>query len=314
MLTGGGADVAYGRCVLASEIVRFASRSGVQAAALYSPAAPTVTAGDAADRAFQLQISIYSRIGAGLAADAVDNAAELVKLRPNDAQAHAAHGIALTAAGKFAEALKALDEAARLDPKLPALRLDRASALAGLKKTAEAEAELTKAVEESPSDLRAVSALADFYASDEKTADKALTYAARAVQLAPNSPAALLTQARAQSRLKQYADAVKSVEAARKLVPGWPPTYFALAAIHEAAGDKAAAEAAYRKIVELQPKSPDALLALASFLADTGRPAEARDLLKRLRDLNPPQPALDAAKRIEDKLKPASGQMPEADK
>ncbi len=195
---------------------------------------------------------------------------------------------------------------ARLNPNLPTLRLDRAAALVGLKRDAEAEAELAKALEARPSDLRAITAAADFYSADPKTLDKALANAEKAVRLAPNSPAAKLLLARVKKRMKDYDAAIAQIQAAIKLVPNWPPAYFALGATCEEKGDAARAEAAYRKLVELQPKNPEALLALAGFLADNAKPADALDFLIKLKELNPPQAALDAAKKIEDDIKGVS--------
>lgn len=307
VLTGGGSEAVYGRCAMGGEITRFLSKNGLDTSVLYDPPAPTVKADETATHAFQLQATIYSLLGAGRPTDAVVAAAELAKLRPGDAQAQMVHGIALTGAGKFDDAIKAFDESAKLDPKLPTLRLNRALALVGLKKRTEAETELTKAVEESPSDVRAVAALADFYLGDEKTYSKSLTYATKAVQMAPNSPAMLLQQARAQKRLKDFPAAIKSAESAAKLASNWPPVQFALGSIYEESGDMVNAEKAYRKLVELQPKDPSALLTLAAFLADNGKPVDALDMLIKLRELNPPKEILDAAKVVEDKIKGAKG-------
>jgi Flp pilus assembly protein TadD len=304
VLTGGGTETVYGRCAYGPEIAKFLAANGVNTAILYSPPSPSVKADESAARVFQLNASIYTQIGAGVPAAALSSAAELSKLRPTDAQAQAAYGIALTSAGKFDEAIKAFDQAAKLDSSLPALVLDRALALVGLKKRPEAEAELTKAVQAAPSDVRALTAIADFYLADDKTADKALTYATKVVQLAPNSPAALLLQARAQKRLKQYDTAIKTIESAIKLAPDWPPAQYALGATYEESGDKTNAEKAYRRLADLQPKSPDALLTLAGFLADNGKTTEALDVLAKVRALNPPKAALDAAQAIQDKINP----------
>lgn len=302
-ITGGETIVSYGRCAAAHSIAAFAVKNGVLEEMLYSPAAQTVRADQASPTVFQLNAAIYSFIGAGLAAKALEAASELVKFRPADAEAQTAYAIALTASGRFEDALRALDEAAKLNPKLPTLRLDRAAALTGLKKDAEAEAELAKALEERPNDLRAITAAADFYSADPKTLDKALAHAEKAVRLAPNSPAAKLLLARVKKRMKNYDSAIAQIEEAIKLVPNWPPAYYALGTTCEEKGDTAKAEAAYRKLVELQPKNPEALLTLAGFLADNAKPADALDFLIKLRELNPPQAALDAAKKIEDDIK-----------
>lgn len=302
VITGGNSDVRYGRCTMSTEIARYASKNGIDTATLYDPPAPTAKRDESAETAFQLQARIYSLIGAGKAGLAVESATALTKLRPDDPQAHMVLGVALTSAEKFDEALKAFDQAAKLDPKLPGLRMNRALALVGLQKRDEAEKELIKAMEEFPADPRPVTAAAEFYLADEKTYDRALTYAQKAASMSPESPAALLLVAQVQKRQKDFAAAIKTLTDAVKIAPKWPPAWFALGATYEAGGDKALAEKAYRKLVELQPKSPDSLITLASFLADQGKKDEAKEILAKVRELNPPEEVLKAVKEIEAKL------------
>ena len=86
------------------------------------------------------------------------------------------------------------------------------------------------------------------------------------------------------------------------MAPNWAPAWFALGATYEEGGDKALAEKAYRKLVELQPKSPDSLITLASFLAEQGKRDEATELLAKVRELNPPEEVLKAVKELEEKM------------
>ena len=301
-LTGGRENVVFGRILMSSEMARWLGNRGVDTATLYNPPRATAKREDGADAAFQLQCRIYSMIGAQRADLAVEPAAELAKMRPEDAQPHMVHGLALTGAGKFEDALKAFDQAVKLDAKLPALRTGRALALVGLKKIDEAEAELLKAVEEAPTDVRPVTAIADFYMADNKTIDKALTYAIKASQMATKSPAAQLLLARAHKRKKNYQAATAAIGEALKMAPEWYDAWYALGATCEEAGDKTSAEKAYRKLVEKQPKNPDGLLVLASYLADQGQKDEALGLIAKVRDLKPPKEVLDAAQALEDKM------------
>lgn len=298
----GNQRTTFGRCAISAQVARYLSEHGVDSAVLYDPPAPSLKRDENANEAFQLRASIYTQIAAGRPADALEKAQTLAKIRPGDADAHLLLGIALTGAGKFEEALKAFDEAARIDPRLPTLRMNRALALVALNKPAEAESELLKAVEEFPGDVRYVAGLADFYLGDEKTYEKARLYARKAESMAPNSPVIKLLAARAEKRLKNYQAAISLIEQALKMVPNWPDAYFALGATHEEAGDKAEAEKAYRKLTELQPRNPSALLTLASFLVDQGRTDEAQQLFSKIRELNPPQPILDALKALEEKI------------
>ncbi|MGQ9456551.1 MAG: tetratricopeptide repeat protein [Armatimonadota bacterium] len=298
----GNQRTTFGRCAISAQVARYLSEYGVEGAVLYEPPAPSLKKDENANEAFQLRASIYTQIAAGRPAAALEKARALVKIRSGDADAHLLLGIALAGAGKFEDALKAFDEAVKIDPKLPTLRMNRALALVALNRPAEAESELLKAVEEFPGDVRCVAALADFYLGDEKTYEKARLYARKAESMAPNSPVIKLLAARAEKRLKNYQAAISLIEQAFKMVPNWPDAYFALGTTCEEAGDKAEAEKVYRKLTELQPKNPSALLTLASFLVDQGRIDEARQLFSKIRELDPPQPVLDALKTLEEKI------------
>ncbi len=140
-ITGGSQDVTFGRCVMSTEIAQFAKAHSVDESSLYAPPSPTMKREEGADAAFQLQSTIYSLIGGGKGAQALNAATEFAKLRPTDPQAQMMLGAVLVIAGKYDEALKAFDDAAKLDPKWPNLHMNRALALVGLKKTDDAEAE-----------------------------------------------------------------------------------------------------------------------------------------------------------------------------
>ena len=308
-LTGGKEDITYGRCSMSTEIARYLGDHGVDSSSLYDPPRPTVQRDANSSDAFQLQVSIYSMIGRGVAANAVSSAEALVKLLPQDAQAQMVLGLAYTAVGKFDEAIKAYDEAAKLNSVLPCLKMNRALALAGQNKIAEAEKELTQAAEEAPNDVRPVSALASFYMSDEKRLDDALTNAKKATQMATNSPAQRLLLAKILKLKKEYQASINTIGEAIKMAPDWTDAIYALGSTFEEAGDKKNAEKAYRLLVQKQPKSPAYLMTLASFLADTDRKDEALETLGKIRELNPPKDVLDAVQGLQDKIE---GKQPKA--
>lgn len=310
-ITGGQNPVTFGRCVMSTEIATYLGKNGVDTATLYSPPQATVRREENADAVFQLQAKIYSQIGAGRPDAALNYAVDLVKLRPNDANAKMIHGVTLTSTGNFEEALKAFDNAAKLDANLPTLRTNRALALVGLNKRSEAETELLKATEAAPGDVRAVTALADFYLGDEATIDKALTYAKKAATMDSNSPSVLLLRARAEKRKKNYQDSINTIGEAIKLAPDLSDAYYALGSTFEEAGDKTNAEKAYRNFYAKQPKNPAAILTLASFLVDSGQKDEPIELIVQLKALNPPKEVLDAAQALEDNI---DGKQPAEEK
>ncbi|MDH7602148.1 MAG: tetratricopeptide repeat protein, partial [Armatimonadota bacterium] len=300
---GSGAQrMSFGRCSISAQIARYLSEHGVDTTVLYDPPSATVKKEENANDAFQLRAAIYTQIAAGRPAAALEKAQALVKLRPGEADAHLLLGIALAGAGKLEEALKTFGDAEKIDPELPMLRTNKALVLVGLKKPSEAEAELLKAAEKAPNDVRVIAALADFYLGDEKTYEKARTYARKAEAMAPNSPGIKLLAARAEKRLKNYQAAVDLIKQALKMAPSWPEAYYALGSTLEESGAKAEAESAYRKLVELQPRDPNAFVVLSSFLIDQGKYDEARELISKARELNPPQPIQDAIKALEESL------------
>ena len=302
VVTDGKDNVIYGRCLMSSELARYCGDNGVDTAMLYDPPKSTISKPSDAEAAFQLQARIYSQIGARSPALALQPATALTTMRPEDAQARIVLGIAQLGSGKTEEALKTFDEAAKLDPKVPTLGLNRALALVALKRTSEAEAELLKAVAATPNDARPVIALAEFYLSDAKTLDKALTYANKGSTMLPNSAAVQLLVGKIQKSRKDYPAAVKAIAEAVKMAPEWAEPMYALGATYEEAGDNINAEKAYRKLVEKQPKIPGALMTLASFLVDQGKKDEATELIGKIRDLNPPKETLDDAQALQDKI------------
>ncbi len=305
VITYGRQNVCLGRCAMSSEIARWLATKGISTNQLYDPPAATIAREEGAGEAFQLRTSIYSQIGAGRAEAALSRAEALTKLRPKEADAHVLLGTALTAAGKFEDAIKSFDEAAKLDPNTPTLRTNRALALVGLKKRDEAEAELLKAAQESPNDPRPVTALTNFYMDDEKTLEKAVTYAQNVQSMSSSSPASQLLLARAQKRTKDYVGAIKSMQEALRAAPQWGDAWYALGTIYEDAGDNTNAERAYRRLIEIEPRSVRSLLTLASFLVDVKRKDEALELLAKIKELKPPQPVLDAVKALEEEEKRA---------
>ncbi|MCL5104462.1 MAG: tetratricopeptide repeat protein [Armatimonadetes bacterium] len=308
VITGGQRDIVFGRCAMSTEMARWLGDHGVNSANLTAPPAATAKRDETANSAFQLQSRIYSSIGAGRPDLALENATALTRLRPTDAQARMVLGTALVATGKPDDALKAYDEALKLDPKLSGLRVNRGLALVAQKKRDKAESELLKAAEESPTDIRPVIALANFYLADEKSLDKSYIYAQKLTTMAGNSPATHLLLAKVEKTRKKYQAAINAIGEALKLAPDWGDGWYALGSTFEEAGDKSSAEKAYRKLAEKQPKNPGSLMTLASFLADEGKKDEATELIAKVRTLNPPKEVLDAAKALQDKI---DGKAPE---
>jgi putative PEP-CTERM system TPR-repeat lipoprotein len=110
--------------------------------------------------------------------------------------------------------------------------------------------------------------------------------------------------------LKDLDTAIKEIEEAIALAPKESRTYANLGALQLARGDAAAAEAAFKKAIETDPKSVPARLAAANFYWANGRRGEAEAELEQAH-------AIDAAdvrtNRALASLYVASGRVPEAE-
>lgn len=93
-----------------------------------------------------------------------------------------------------------------------------------------------------------------------------------------------------QQRLERYAQALPHFDAVIAAQPGFAPAHAARGAALEALGDIQAAEAAYRKAVELHPGHLAAIAGLASLASRRGLPAEARGLAEQVLAVQPDYP------------------------
>jgi Tfp pilus assembly protein PilF len=95
------------------------------------------------------------------------------------------------------------------------------------------------------------------------------------------------TKAMAAEKAGQHAEAETLLKEILAVVPAFAPAHQALAAVSLARGDLAAAEASYRKVVELDAQNAVSHLALANFLATQNR---FDDAFKVLQDASPQFP------------------------
>ena len=88
------------------------------------------------------------------------------------------------------------------------------------------------------------------------------------------------TKAMAAEKAGQHAEAVTLLKEIVATVPAFAPAHQALASVYLARGDMAAAEASYRKVVELDAQNAVSHLALANFLATQNRYEDAFKVLE----------------------------------
>ena len=110
---------------------------------------------------------------------------------------------------------------------------------------------------------------------------EALAVLRLAVALGDPMPATLLNFALAEDRAGDPQHARRLMQAVQDRLPNWDEPPLRLAESLRAAGCHAGAEAAYRRVLAINPRRVEALLALAGLLLGRGEAVQARDLLLR---------------------------------
>nr|WP_294509851.1 tetratricopeptide repeat protein [uncultured Rhodopila sp.] len=111
--------------------------------------------------------------------------------------------------------------------------------------------------------------------------EEALTPLRLALSLGDAQPATMLNLAIAEDRAGVRDHARRLMQAVAVRLPDWDEPVLRLAESFRATGDHAAAEEAYRQVLELNPARTEALIALGGLLLMRRQPEEARDLLLR---------------------------------
>ena len=110
---------------------------------------------------------------------------------------------------------------------------------------------------------------------------QALTALRMAVALGDAAPATLLNLALAEDRAGDPLHARRLMRAVQDRLPDWDEPPLRLAESLREAGCHAGAEGAYRRVLAINPRRAEALIALAGLLLGRGEAIEARDLLLR---------------------------------
>jgi predicted O-linked N-acetylglucosamine transferase (SPINDLY family) len=118
-------------------------------------------------------------------------------------------------------------------------------------------------------------------------AAKALPALRALVDLGETAPAALLNLALAEHQAGDTDAGLGLMRALQSRLPEWDEPPLRLAEALRAMGQMQDAEAAYRRVLEINPRRESALLGLAGLLLMRGDGAAARDLLLRCRDIAP---------------------------
>jgi protein O-GlcNAc transferase len=102
-----------------------------------------------------------------------------------------------------------------------------------------------------------------------------------ALSLGDAAPATQLNLAIAEDRAGDRDHARRLMRQVAVRLPDWDEPVLRLAESLRAAGETAAAEEAYRQVLDLNPSRPEALIALGGLRLMAGKPEEARELLIR---------------------------------
>jgi tetratricopeptide (TPR) repeat protein len=129
---------------------------------------------------------------------------------------------------------------------------------------------------------------------------EALAAAERALELDHHLAAAYYVAGCAQSRLRQFEEALRNFQMSRDLEPKVGATTFQLGSAHQELGHWEEAVAAFEELVSFEPDHPAAWYKLSQCLIRAGRPEEAASALDRHREemekRGPAPPALDLTK------------------
>lgn len=192
---------------------------------------------------------------------------------------YVAQGDASLAEGKHREAVLAYRNAIKIDNRFGEARFKLATALEGSGNTEQAVKEYLRAADLLP-DRADVQVQAALIHLGGKSFEPARKYAEAALKADEKNVDAQLALAHALAGLKDTPGAVRELEEAMQVAPEDSRPYSSLGALEAASGHPEAAEAAFRKALQIDAKSVSARIALAHFLWARGRLPEVETTLK----------------------------------
>jgi tetratricopeptide (TPR) repeat protein len=225
-----------------------------------------------------------------------------------DANAYLEAGNKYAEAGKHREAVIEYRNALAKDPSLAAAHERLATSALALGDGATALGAIVRAADLKPDDLD-LQVKAGTFLLLAKRFEDARGRAEKVLAKAPNRGDALVLRANALAGLSDFDAAVTQLQDAIQLDPR-AALYSNLGSFELARGRKDDAEAAFRRAVELEPRSVNAQLALAQYLWTSGRVSDAERILKVARQLEPANPL---ANRALAALHVSTGRLDEAE-
>lgn len=189
------------------------------------------------------------------ASEAINEAKAALAENPNDAEAHKNEGLALEQARKFDAAIGEFKEALRIKPDYAVVHYDLGILYYDMHSYDDSIAEYKKAIVLNPNDESAHYNLGNTY-KDKGDAASAILEFREAKRLNPNDPMARHNLA-AMLMKQSPGVAIKEMQELEKRFPNFEMCHICLGRALESQGDMKAAEAEFRKALELDPADPD---------------------------------------------------------
>lgn len=188
--------------------------------------------------------------------------------------------------GKLQEAAVEYRNAIQQDPRFGQARFELAGVLLKTGDSAGAYREYVRAADLLPEDLEAQAAASEIILAAGQFED-AGARAERALALDPRSVRAMLIKANALAGMRKFDEAVVEVESAIALDPSNSASFNNLGALQLVRGNRAEAEQAYKRAVEVAPDRMEARVALAGFYTNAGQPLRAEAVLSEAMQVDP---------------------------
>ena len=195
-------------------------------------------------------------------------------------------GDAYVAQQKYPEAVIQYRNAVQLDPRFAQARRKLAEAYMRVGDITGAYREGVRAADLLPNDVNAQLFAGQLLLAARQFLD-AQGRAEKALALQPKNVDAQILRANALAGLNKLDDAINEVEDAIRNEPDRMTSYASLGVMQLFHGDRQEAETAFRKAVEVAPKSAEAHLALANYLWVVGRQREAEQEFKTALEIDP---------------------------
>lgn len=216
-------------------------------------------------------------------------------------------GNALAAAGRTEEAISAYRDALAAAPGFVDAWINLASALSGAGRRKEAREALERAVALAPGNVRALNNLGTALVAEGRR-EEGIAAFTRALERQPDFAFALINRGAALRDESRFEESLRDLKRGVEIAPRLAQAHVQLAALHRILGEAAAAEAAYRDALRVDPASLSAHRELASLMFEQGRDGDfcvaldaaiaaspSLDLLDLKADLATPAGDIDAA-------------------